>query len=293
MSQESEPWTIGRLLTWTTDYLARHGSGSPRLDAEVLLAQALQCQRIDLYARYDQEPAEQPRSTFRELVKRRAAGTPVAYLVGHREFYSIDFEVTPDVLIPRPETEHLVVEAIDRLKTLAPRRPAPCHVADIGTGSGCIAIALAKYVPQVRVTAVDVSDKALEVARRNVLRHDLQARVELVHSDLFTGLPANRQFDIIVSNPPYVSAAEYEQLDRSVREFEPRLALLADHDGWGVIERLLDTASEYLAPDGFLLVEASPMLLARADHRIGAPWAIEKITDDLAGLPRVLTLRLE
>src|SRR5947208_7672927 len=148
----SEPWTVLRLLTWTTDYLKSNGSASPRLDAEVLLAHARGCERIMLYAAFDQVIDESTRAKFRELVKRRAEGVPVAYLVGKREFYSLSFRVTPDVLIPRPETEFVVVAVLDALKEI--QNPL---VADVGTGSGAIAVAIAKHAPLAKVVATDIS----------------------------------------------------------------------------------------------------------------------------------------
>jgi len=281
---------VGRLLSWTTDYLQKHGSASPRLDAEVLLAHVLECKRIELYTSYDAAAAEDVRARYRELIKRRAAGTPVAYLVGHREFYSLDFEVTPDVLIPRPETEHLVVEALDCAKQLAAHRDGhPLRIVDVGTGSGCVAVALARHFPAASIVAVDISSAALDVARRNVQRHGLADRIELVEGDLLDQIAP--PVDMILSNPPYVTESEYAALDPTVREHEPRLALVADQQGWGVIDRLLDQARTRLADQGYLLLEVSPMLAEQAADRIGNAWEIRKITKDLAGLPRVLTLQ--
>src|SRR6185295_1768734 len=157
-----ESWTVLRLLTWTTDYLKLHGSDSPRLDAEVLLAHARGCERIMLYAAFDEVVAEEVRGKFRDLVKRRAAGTPVAYLVGKREFYSLSFRVTPDVLIPRPETEFVVVALLDALKNLD---SLEVNVADIGTGSGAIAVSVAKHAPKLSIVAIDISPAALAIAQ--------------------------------------------------------------------------------------------------------------------------------
>src|SRR5687767_7835820 len=163
----SEAWTVLRLLTWTTDYLKSHGSDSPRLDAEVLLAHARGCERIQLYTAFDEVVTDEVRAAFRDLVKRRAEGVPVAYLVGKREFYSLSFRVTPDVLIPRPETEFVVLAALDALKIPNPKSPIPNSplVADIGVGSGAIAIAIAKHAPDCRLIAIDISHTALEIAR--------------------------------------------------------------------------------------------------------------------------------
>ncbi|HOM16552.1 MAG TPA: HemK/PrmC family methyltransferase, partial [Thermoguttaceae bacterium] len=157
----AETWTVGRLLQWTTEYLRRHGSGSPRLDAELLLADAIGCARIELYTSFDRVASDEVRAKFRELVRRRAAGEPVAYLLGRKEFYSLSFRVTPDVLIPRPETELLVVALLDLVKDGA--FDGPLEICDVGTGSGILAVCAAKYLPTARIWAVDRSPKALQV----------------------------------------------------------------------------------------------------------------------------------
>jgi release factor glutamine methyltransferase len=284
----AEPWTIGRLLQWTTEYLKKHGSDSARLDAEVLLAEALGCRRIDLYTRFDEVPAEDVRTAFRELVRKRAEGMPVAYLVGRREFFSLAFRVTPDVLIPRPETEFLVIALID----LARARPPGEEIAicDIGTGSGIIAITAAKHLPQARVTAVDVSSKALDVARRNASDHGVADRIQWIESDLFAALPAERRFDFVVSNPPYVAEGEQGLLSLEVRRYEPREALFAGPRGTEVIERLVPQAAERLKAGGHLLVEISPMIhdAARAIVEADARLRLEPTIKDLARHPRVI-----
>ena len=185
------PWTVGRLLQWTADYLKTHGSESPRLDAEVLLAEAMGCKKIELYTRFEEEPAESVRAAFRELVKRRAEGAPVAYLLGHREFYSLDFRVTPDVLIPRPETELLVVTLLDLAKSKP--KDTPWSIADVGTGSGILAVCAAKNLAAARVTAVDISPAALEIAAENAEKHGVAARIEFLESDLFAAVPPENE----------------------------------------------------------------------------------------------------
>jgi release factor glutamine methyltransferase len=291
----SEPWTVGRLLQWTVDYLKGHGSDSPRLDAEVLLAEALGCQRIELYTTFDDVPSEGQRTAFREFVRRRAEGTPVAYLVGRREFYSLSFRVTPDVLIPRPETELLVVAVLDLAKTglgtsVPGVSPANLSIADVGTGSGVIAVCLAKHLPTSRATAIDVSPAALAIARENAKQHGVSDRIEFVESDLFAAVPSDRQFDFVVSNPPYVTTAEFEKLAPDVKKFEPRAALLAGPKGTEVIERLIPRAAERLRPGGHLLMEISPTIhdavqkLLAADGR----FELDPTIKDLARLPRVV-----
>jgi release factor glutamine methyltransferase len=324
MATREEPWTIGRLLTWTIDYLGKHGAENPRLDAEVLLAHARGSRRIDLYAAYGEVADERTRTEFRELVRRRAAGTPVAYLVGRREFYSLEFEVTPDVLIPRPETEHLIVALLDRVKSrvagLVVRgspdparsptdglpgtvegRPAVKQVArsgdrpqltiaDVGTGSGIIAVCAAKYLPNSRVTAIDLSPAALSVAQRNAKRHGVADRIEFVGSNLFSNVSAELQFDYIVSNPPYVSTAEMAELAKDVREHEPQVALHAGERGTDVIALLVEQAAVRLKPGGALLIEISPMIAAEVEQLINntAGLKLGATIRDLAGHQRVV-----
>lgn len=272
------PWTIGRLLNWTADFLRERGADSPRLDAEVLLAHARGCPRIALYTAFEEPASEELRTQFRELVKQRAAGKPVAYLVGHREFFSLSFDVTPDVLIPRPETEGLVVRALDLLKETP--SPAP-RVADVGTGSGAIAVALAKQNPKVQVTAVDVSPAALAVARGNAEKHGVTDRIEFVEGDLLAGVDAGAAFDLIAANLPYVTSNELGELAEGVRKYEPRLALDGGEQGDELIQRLLPQATQRLTPGGWLLMELSPMIAGR----------VEQLIDNAAGLIRHETLK--
>ncbi len=285
---DSDPWTIGRLLQWTADYLKAHGSDSPRLDAEVLLAHSLARPRIALYTAFDEVPPDDARGTFRDLVRRRAEAMPVAYLVGYREFYSLRFQVTPDVLIPRPETEHLVIALLDLAR--ARSETAPAEIADVGTGSGIIAICAARHLPGARVLAIDRCGAALAVARSNAKAHAVADRVELVQGDLFDGVAAEPRFDFIVSNPPYVASSEFDQLARDVREHEPRAALLAGDRGTEVIERLVPEAARRLKDGGYLLIEISPMIhdavcgIVQAEPRL----RLENTIKDLARLPRVV-----
>jgi release factor glutamine methyltransferase len=289
MTTSEQPWTVGRLLTWTIEYLGKHGAENPRLDAEVLLAHARGSRRIDLYAAYGEVADEKTRSEFRELVRRRAAGTPVAYLVGHREFYSLDFEVTPDVLIPRPETEHLVIALLDHVKGQA-TSGATHEIADVGTGSGIIAVCAAKYLPRSHVTAIDISPAALAVARRNAERHGVAHRIEFVESNLFMNVPADRPFDYILSNPPYVSTSEMAELAKDVREHEPMAALDAGERGTSVIVPLVEQSAARLKPGGALLIEISPMLADEVERLIGSTPGLRLggTIRDLAGHPRVV-----
>lgn len=279
-----QPWTIGRLLTWTQEFLEDKGSDSPRLDAEVLLAHACGCPRIELYTRFAEEPQDEVRTAFRELVKRRSAGTPVAYLVGHREFFSLSFRVTPHVLIPRPETEQIVVRAIDLSKEMTIR-----SVADVGTGSGILAICCANHIADCQVTATDLSPEALQIAAENATAHEVQPRIDFVKCDLLTAVPTDARFDLIVSNPPYVSSQEMAELDPEVRNHEPHLALDGGENGTKIIQRLLPQAAERLNPGGWLLMEVSPMNVALVEELIRGTDQLEhrETIPDLEQRPRV------
>jgi release factor glutamine methyltransferase len=286
----TEPWTIMRLLQWTTEHLKKSGSSSPRLDAEVLLAHSRNCQRIELYTAFSEEPPEEVKAKFRELIKRRALGEPVAYLVGKKEFYSISFQVGPGCLIPRGETEHLVIECLDRAKAIRQTSPAHCfQIADVCTGSGCVAISIAKHLEPAKIVAIDISEQALEIAKANVNLYGLTDRIELRQGDLLGSID-NDSLDFVVSNPPYVSESEYLELDRSVKNFEPKVALVSGATGMELIEQLVIQGREKLKPSGWILCELSPMIADRAlefVRGLGA-WKNESLVKDLAGNKRIL-----
>jgi release factor glutamine methyltransferase len=248
-------WTVGRLLKWTTSWLARHEVPSPRLSSELVIAHALACRKIDLYLRFEYEPIEAELAAIRSLVRRAAAHEPIAYVVGHKEFYSLDFEVTPDVLIPRPETETLVQQAVELCRAAS---DATVTVLDVGTGSGCVAISIAKYAPNAVVTASDVSDAALAIARRNAERHGVGGAISFAAADCVgfaPGVAPAGGFDLLVSNPPYVAEAEYEALDRAVREYEPRISLAGGADGLAFYRRLAAEAGAVVRGGGAMLLE--------------------------------------
>jgi release factor glutamine methyltransferase len=288
---DDTPWTLGRLLKWTTDFLKERGADSPRLDAEVLLAHVCGCQRIELYTRYDEVADEPTRSQFRELVRRRAAGEPVAYLVGHREFYSRDFRVTPDVLIPRPETEFVLIALLDLVKR-AGQQNAPIRIADVGTGSGVLAVCAALNLPQAQILATDISAAALEVARDNAAKHAVGQRIRWIESDLFAQVPADEQFDYVMANPPYIGLDERATLPRDVVDHEPHTALFAGPGGLDVLTRLIQSASQRLLPGGWLLCEFNP------DQQADLIAQIERIAEldpprfieDLSKRPRVICI---
>jgi release factor glutamine methyltransferase len=287
---QQEPWTVLRLLEWTTDFFKRKGSESARLDAEVLLAHARGCERIQLYTAFNEEPGEEERVAFREMVRRRGQGTPVAQLVGYREFYSMKFRVDENVLIPRPETEHLVIEALDVAKEME-ITDRPIRIADIGTGSGVIAVTLAKHLPKSEVVAIDKSQAALNIAQWNADQHDVADRISLLESDLFDVVDPEQTFDLICSNPPYVTETEYDQLSPSVRDFEPKLALVSGPDGTEVIQQIIQQSSTRLADGGRLMIELSPMI-ADACEGIARAADFEEIRfiKDLQGHRRILSI---
>jgi len=282
-----QQWTIKRLLDWTTDFFKKTEWGNPRLEAEILLAEALGCARIELYTQFDQIPPDEPLNQFRQWVKRRGAGEPVAYIVGHKEFYSLRFEVNSDVLIPRPETEHLVVAALEAAKGIAEN---PIRVIDVGTGSGCIAITLAKYLSQAKIAAIDLSPAALEVAKRNAEAHQVTDKIRFFCGDLLAALPpGSGQVHLIVSNPPYIGTNERGTVDRQVSDFEPSMALFSGDEGLDLTQRLIAEAPEKLLPQGWLMFESSPLVIDRCVQLVEAsPLKLVKVIKDMAGHRRVV-----
>ena len=282
---KTEAWTIKRLLDWTTEFFQKYESESPRLEAEILLAEALECERIQLYTRFNEVPTEPALGNYRAWVKRRAAGEPVAYLVGHREFYSLRFRVDSHVLIPRPETEHAVVETIECAKQFE----GPVRICDVGTGSGCIAITLTKHIDGCNVTATDLSPEALKVALENAEIHQVAERIAFCESDLFESVPEG-QFEIIVSNPPYIGTDEVDTVAEDVQRFEPESALYAGSDGLEVIRRLVAASPARLVSGGYLIFEASPIIMDRCVEIVNGTVDLDyvKTVKDLAGHARIL-----
>jgi release factor glutamine methyltransferase len=288
---------------------------SHTLAAELLLMHALERDRAWMYGHPEESLDPAAAEKFRALIARRAAGEPVQYLTGKQEFWGLEFEVTPAVLIPRPETEHVMEVALARLgergikihmDTGAPRETL--RVADVGTGSGCLAVALAWELPHAEVVATDISEPALEVARRNAARHGVAERVHFLQRDLLTGLAqtdpsgvvaryamaASTQngplFDLIVSNPPYIARNEAEQLQREVRDHEPHAALFGGPTGTEMYQRLIDQARDQLRDRGILVLELGHDSAERVRGIFDAQpaWTKVAITMDLAGIPRVL-----
>jgi release factor glutamine methyltransferase len=271
--------TVLEVLKLASEHLGKHGSDSARLDAEVMLAGALGLRRLDLYLQFDRALSEAELGVFRAQVARRAHGEPVAYVVGHKEFMALDFEVTPAVLVPNPDTEALVQLAVARAREAG----RPLRVADVGTGSGCVAIATAHYAPDVEVWASDISTKALEVAARNVAKNSLEPRVHLACGDLMEPLPGS--FDLVCANLPYLAAGA--RLPAEVVA-QPGVALYAGEEGSGLVTRLLETAPARLNPGGRVLLEVDPAILSSALEVADRNFAGRRVHLDLAGHERVL-----
>ena len=274
-------------LTSAVDNLTAAHVGSPRMNAELLLMFTLGCDRTYLFAHPERDLTAEERIRYQEALGQRARGIPAQYITGHQEFWGMDFIVTSAVLIPRPETEHVIETAL-HLTNNGGRASSPggqYHIVDVGTGSGCIALALAKELPQAVIHATDISPTALEVARANAARHQLENRVHFHQTDLLQGL-APGTFDFVVSNPPYVGESEADTVQLEVRKCEPRNAVFAGPTGLEVIERLVPQAHTALRPDGWLVMEISGTI-ADGVKRILSGWQQVQITNDLQGIPRV------
>jgi release factor glutamine methyltransferase len=325
MSEAAAEWTIGRLIEWTRGFFDKKGIPSPRLEAEILLAHVLGCERIALYMQYDQHVEDAQRNAFRDLVKRRSEREPTRYLVGGSEFLSLAMKITPACLIPRPETEQLVEEVLRdaglkkkpapalgpaaedyrrvELPEPAPTpadpvadpKPAPpaVEIIELCTGCGCVAVSLAANLPAARITATDLSTEALDVARQNAEAHGVADRMTFLAGDLYEPLDAADvpPADFLLANPPYVSEADWAKLEPEVRDHEPRTALVSGPLGTEIIERILKGAPAYLKPGGRLLIEIGsdegPAVQAMAEAVRGL--ANVEVLKDYAGLDRILS----
>jgi release factor glutamine methyltransferase len=281
--------TISETLKEASERLRAASAPNDLLDAQTLLAEALSKDRTYLIINFNQQLPEDLLSKFRAMVNRRAEGEPLQYITGHQEFFGLDFEVSPDVLIPRPETELIVEETIRIVQQDGIASPV---IVDVGAGSGCIAVALARELNAARVIASDISEAALRVARRNAARHRLEDRLDFVASDLLDAFAEENFADFILSNPPYVSEEETHSLQREVRDWEPRLALTDSNDGLSLYRRLLKDATSRLKPGGHLICEMgytqSEKISAMIDRQI---WGAGRLLDDLQGIPRTIVLR--
>ncbi|MBQ5587309.1 MAG: peptide chain release factor N(5)-glutamine methyltransferase [Selenomonadales bacterium] len=283
MTDRKEVWTIGKILNWTKQYFEEKGVDSPRLDAEVLLSHILKCDRIHLYVNFDRPLVGEELSSFRQMVKARAQRMPVAYILGEKEFMGHSFRVTPDVLIPRPDTEILVEEAI----RLLAEKEAP-RIVDIGTGSGAILLSVLKGTEGSTGVAVDLSPAALAVAKSNGERLGLADRAEFRLGDLYA--PVDGLFDAILSNPPYIPVRDMEGLSPEVKQ-EPEMALVGGADGLDFYRRLIDDAPRYLKEGGIVLFEVGigeAQDVAELGKRRG--FSAQRILPDYAGIDRVVVL---
>jgi release factor glutamine methyltransferase len=275
-------------------HLTAESVPSPRLNAETLLMFTLNCDRAYLFAHPERELTQEEQSRYDEALTQRAKGVPAQYITGHQEFWGLDLIVSPAVLIPRPETEHLIETLLPLARPM--KRPI---IVDVGTGSGAIALALAKELPNAEIHATDISPAALEIAEANAARlqlefrtingHEPERRIHFHDTDLLRGIPTNT-FDFVVSNPPYVGESEEDTVQLEVRKFEPRTAVFAGPTGLEVIEKLIPAAHAALKPEGYLVMEISGTI-AESVRSLLQGWEDITLTNDLQGIPRVALAR--
>jgi release factor glutamine methyltransferase len=283
--------TLKQALSSAINRLAEQQVPSPRMNAELLLMFTLVCDRAYLYAHPERELSVEVHSCYEAALAERARGVPAQYITGHQEFWGMDLIVSPAVLIPRPETEHVVETVLDLIKPApgSPRPEARSRIIDVGTGSGCIALAIAKELPQAEIFATDISPQALEIARANAARLQLASRICFKEGDVLVELE-DGSFDFVVSNPPYVGDSEEDQVQLEVRKFEPHSAVFAGHRGTEVIERLIPQAHAALKPRGWLVMEISGTI-AEGVKELLRGWNEVQIKPDLQSIPRVALAR--
>jgi release factor glutamine methyltransferase len=262
---------------------------SPRLNAELLMQFVLGCERAYLYAHPERELNADEQSRYDEVIRERARGCPTQYITGHQEFWGLDLLVSPAVLIPRPETEHVVETVLALVKEYPFSGPGRLRMADVGTGSGCIALALASELPHAEIHACDISDEALEIARINAARLALGGKVLFRKSDLLA-VYAGEHFDFVISNPPYVGEADADKVQRQVREFEPLIAVFSGHEGMDIYHRLIPQAGNHLRPGGWFVAEIGFSEEAKV-RKLLTGWDEIQVTPDLQGIPRVIAAR--
>ena len=284
------PTSIAETILEGANRLRKAGVPEARREAGSLLGYVLGRDRSFILTHAEDAISEEQAERFRECLERRAQGEPLQYITANQEFFGLDFEVTKDVLIPRPETELLIETA---LKLLTPS--ADAFICDVGTGSGCIVITLMQQLKQARAVAIDISLDALAVARRNAVRHSVAERIDFVHSDCFAALNSREprpSFDLIVSNPPYIEDGAMADLQREVRDFEPRSALAAGADGLDIIRRLLLEAPSFLKTGGYFLLEIGFNQAAAVEQLLDPKiWRLIDINKDLQGIPRTVALQ--
>ncbi len=286
---------LKQALTSAITHLTADHIPSPRLNAELLLMFTLNVDRAYLFAHPERELTGDEQTRYESALSERRRGVPAQYITGHQEFWGMDLIVSPAVLIPRPETEHLIETVLDlrtsdlKLQTSASGFASDVRILDVGTGSGCIALALAKELPGAEIHASDLSTAALEIAQANAARHQFEKRIEFHQADLLDGLNL-ASLDFIVSNPPYVGESEEDQVQLDVRKFEPRNAVFAGHTGVEIIARLLPQARVALRPGGWLILEISGSIADPVERLLDA-WEEVRVIPDLQGIPRVARAR--
>jgi release factor glutamine methyltransferase len=276
---------LKQALTSAIDRLTKEKVPSPRLNAELLLMFTQSCDRAYLYAHPERVLTSEETQKFDAVLAQRTRGMPAQYITGHQEFWGLDFIVTPSVLIPRPETEHVIETVLECVGD----RSSVIRIADVGTGSGCIAVALTKELRQAELHAIDISPAAIEVARTNASRHPFASRIQFHQGDLLAGF-ADNFFDFVVSNPPYVGDSEEDHVQLEVRKFEPRNAVFAGPTGTEIIERLVPQAHAALKSGGWLVIEISGTIVEDV-KRLLAGWNKAEIKPDLQSIPRVVLAR--
>jgi release factor glutamine methyltransferase len=284
---------LKQTLTYAIARLTAEHTPSPRLNAELLLMFTLNCDRAYLFAHPERELTPDEKTRYDAALAERGRGVPAQYITGHQEFWGMDIIVTPAVLIPRPETEHVIETVLELAGDESSRSTNTLHIADVGTGSGCIALALAKELPQAEIHAIDISFAALEVARVNAARLELESRIHFHQADLLAGIESecgDNSFDYIVSNPPYVGDSEEDQVQLEVRKFEPHNAVFAGPTGLEVIARLIPQAHAALRPGGWLVMEISATISEKVE-RLLQDWNNVRIHPDLQSIPRVIRAR--
>jgi len=289
LEQETQAWSIRDLMKFTINHLQQHGFGEARLNVELLLSHALQCQRIELYTHFDKPLSTAELKTFRELYQRRLMHEPVQYIVGTTSFMGMQFVVDNRVFIPRPETETLVEQVM--LKCNQRVEEEETYILDVGTGSGNVAVSLAKLVKKTRIVSIDKSGQALSVAQANARAHGVAENILFVNANFFHASTSlfTRQFDYLVSNPPYVSIQEWQELDPEVREFEPQQAVSDQHDGYMFYRRIGEVAPQFVRKGGWVIVEVGYGQAEGVREIFRSASFVEiSIVNDLQEIPRVV-----
>ncbi len=280
-------WTIKSLLDWTTIFFKNHKIEEPHLEAEILLSFALNIKRIQIYTMFEKVLNQEELAAFKKLIIRRIRREPTSYIIGRKSFMSLDFIVDKNVLIPRPETEILVESAIDIIKELNKENT---NVLEIGTGSGAIAISIAKYCPNTKIIATDISQKALEIAQKNSEHHKTDGNVQFIAGNIFENLNKDLKFDLILSNPPYIKTAEIQNLQPEIKNFEPLVALDGGQDGLDFYRKISKEAHNYLQQNGYLILECGYEQSKKVIDLIKNSYEYSRIYSkkDLNGIDRVV-----